>query len=384
MSLYKRHGSPFWWGKFKLPGRAAIQESSRTRDKSQAQEWHDQRQHTLWRESKLGDKPARTWKEAVIQWRADKAHKTDLRGDVAKFKWLDQHLGNLTLDQITREVVMRIVRLKAAEATNATANHYLALIRAVLRRACFEWEWTDRAPSFTKLPEPQGRVRYLQPAEVEALFREVPEYHKAILLFALSTGLRQGNIRDLQWSQVDLGRRVAWIHGDQAKGRIAIAVPLNETAAAVLKGELGKHKDFVFTYRGKPLYNINTRGWRKALKRAGIADFRWHDLRHTWASWLAMSGVGALQLQALGGWQSGVMVRRYAHLSAEHLAISASKLDILLRGNMPAGSSKAATVNFPLESESSPKPAWILAPRPGLEPGTCGLTEIGTKRKKRA
>src|SRR5882672_4345019 len=85
----------------------------------------------------------------------------------------------------------------------------------------------------------------------------------------------------MEWSQVDLERRVAWVNADQAKGRRSIRVSLNSTAVAVLVRQLGKHAERVFTYNGKAVAWANTLAWRQALKRAGIEDFRWHDLRHT-------------------------------------------------------------------------------------------------------
>ncbi len=72
--------------------------------------------------------------------------------------------------------------------------------------------------------------------------------------------------------------------------------------------------------KGDGVGTANTRAWRNALEREGIKDFRWHDLRHTWASWHAQSGTPLHVLQELGGWSSSDMVRRYAHLSQQHLA----------------------------------------------------------------
>ena len=110
-------------------------------------------------------------------------------------------------------------------------------------------------------------------------------------------------------------------------------MPLNATAQEVFRRQLGKHRERVFTYAGKPLGRANTLAWRKALKRAGIASFRWHDLRHTWASWHRQSGTPTHELQRLGGWQSSVMViERYAHLAPDHLAKAAGRLDPMLRG----------------------------------------------------
>jgi integrase len=138
--------------------------------------------------------------------------------------------------------------------------------------------------------------------------------------FSLETGLRRANVIGLLWSQVDLARRTAWVHADQAKARKAIAVPLSATAVIVIREQLSKHSTHVFSYRGKPVRQVNTKAWRQALKRVGIEDFRWHDLRHTWASWHVQAGTPLPMLQELGGWQVLEMVLKYAHLASDHLA----------------------------------------------------------------
>ena len=115
-------------------------------------------------------------------------------------------------------------------------------------------------------------------------------------------------------------RRIAWIHPDQAKSRKAISVPLNAEAVLVLRRQKGRHPVRVFTFRGKPVIQVNTKAWRYALMRAGIEDFRWHDLRHTWASWHVQNGTPLHVLQELGAWETVEMVRRYAHLGQNHLA----------------------------------------------------------------
>ena len=162
---------------------------------------------------------------------------------------------------------------------------------------------------------------------MKTLLRELPEHQRDIVLFALVTGLRQANITNLEWSQVDLARRVAWIHPDQAKARLAIHVSLNSLACAVLERQQGKHATHVFTYRGRPVKWVNTLAWREALQRAGIAKgFRWHSLRHTWASWLAQSGAPMNVLQEMGGWESAAMVRRYARLSPAQFAGEAESI----------------------------------------------------------
>jgi integrase len=129
-----------------------------------------------------------------------------------------------------------------------------------------------------------------------------------------------------------LERQVAWVHADQVKAGRAIGIPLNRVAMAVLSKQIGKHVVQVFTYRGKPLKQVNTMVWRNALVRAGITNFRWHDLRHTWASWMVQQRVSIAELQELGGWESVEMVRRYAHLAPNHLAKSAARLESSMVG----------------------------------------------------
>jgi integrase len=179
-------------------------------------------------------------------------------------------------------------------------------------------------------------VRWLKPAEVQQLLAKLPAHQRDLLIFALSTGLRQSNVVTLEWSQVDMARGVAWIHPDQAKARRAIHVPLNSSAMAVLTRQIGKHPMRVFTHRGRPIAWANTRQWRQALQRAGIEDFRWHDLRHTWASWLAQAGTPLNVLQELGGWESESMVRRYAHLAPAQLIEHSEKIAGMLGGTNTA------------------------------------------------
>ena len=173
-----------------------------------------------------------------------------------------------------------------------------------------------------------GRIRFLSPEEAQRLLAELPLHLRDMAQFALATGLRQRNVSFLRWEQVDMARRVAWIHPDEAKAGRAIGVPLNESAVAVLRRRLGHDNAHVFTYEGKPVARCSTKAWKAALARAGIErTFRWHDLRHTWASWHVQSGTPLQELMELGSWASYEMVLRYAHLAADHLRGAACRID---------------------------------------------------------
>ena len=325
MSLFKRGST--WWIDFTTASGERVRCSARTEDRTQAQELHDKLKAESWRVVQLGEKPERTWDEAAIRWLQETSHKKSHLYDVVRLKWLQRFLRLRPLHEITRDFVMQVAEAKRVESSPSNANRYLALIRAILRRAEREWDWIDRAPSLRMYPEPKRRIRWITPEQVQTLLALLPEHQRELVTFALATGLRHGNVVRLEWPQVDLERKVAWIYADQAKAGRDIHVSLNDTALAVLKRQVGKHPVRVFVFRDKPIAAANTRAWREALKKAGILDFRWHDLRHTWASWLAQSGVPMAVIQEMGAWESPEMVRRYAHLSPAVLAHLAKVID---------------------------------------------------------
>ena len=225
------------------------------------------------------------------------------------------------LEAINRTLIDRITETKLAEdVTNATVNRVLEVLRAILRRCVEEWEWIDKAPKIRMLKEPTRRIRFLTREEAQRLLSALPAHLANMAAFSLATGLRRANVTGLRWQQIDLNRSLAWIHPDQAKARKAIAGPLNAEALAIVRSLQGKHDTHVFTYKGNTITQVSTKTWYMALERAGIENFRWHDLRHTWASWHVQSGTPLFALQELGGWESSEMVRRYAHLAADHLA----------------------------------------------------------------
>ena len=325
MSLRKRGG--VWWVDVVAPNGERIRRTSGTANKALARQFHDRFKSELWRIAKLGEKPRHTWNDAVVRWLKEKSHKATIRGDVNLLRWLDPFLGGKDLSTISRATIDLITEEKLARGcSNGTVNRTLGLLRAILRRCVNEWEWLERAPNVRMLREPTRRIRFLTHAEAQLLLAELPEHLADMAAFSLATGLRAANVTGLEWKQVDLARELAWVHPDQAKARRAIAVPLNPEAMALVRKQIGKHATYVFSYDGKAIKQVSTKAWYHALARAGIEDFRWHDLRHCWASWHVQNGTPLFALQELGGWQSPEMVRRYAHLAADHLAPYAQRL----------------------------------------------------------
>ena len=325
MALWKRAG--IYYVKLTSPDGTLLRRSTGTADRQKAQEYHDKLKAQLWDLQYLRRKPKRTWDEAALRWLKEKAHKKSRRDDVTRIRWFTRHLRGLTLDQVSRALIDRLISRGLARRSDRTKDLYVALIRAIFRKAMREWEWIETMPSFrTYAKGSKVRVRWLTHAQAEAVLGRLPEHQREVVLFALATGLRQRNILDLTWDRVDLERRIATIGEGDTKNADALGVPLNDIAVSVLERQLGKHRSHVFTYKGKPLKTANTRAWRAALKACGIRDFRWHDLRHTWATWLRQNDVPTWVLQELGGWKSETMVRRYAHMSVKHLQPYADQL----------------------------------------------------------
>lgn len=320
MSLYKRKDSAHWWVKLSVNGRR-IQKSTGTEDRKAAQEYHDRLKSELWEQSRLGVRPGYTWQEAVVRWINETGHKASRETDLVHLRLIDAQLGGARLADVTRDKLEELIQAYQARGlASGTVNRMLALVRAILRKAQLEWGWLDAVPKVRMLKEPPRRIRWISPEEAERLLAELPDHLAAMARFSLETGLRQANVTGLQWTQIDFVRKTAWVHPDQAKARRAIPVPLSDVAIMVIRQQIGKHERQVFTFRGQPIRQVSTKAWWKALERAGIEDFRWHDLRHTWASWHVQKGTPLHVLQELGGWESVEMVRRYAHLSGEHLA----------------------------------------------------------------
>lgn len=365
MSIFRR--AKIWYASYSLPGGKRIKESLGTEDKREAQELHDKRKSELWRVDKLGDFPDVTFEEACLRWIEEKAEKKSLDTDKCFIGFWLLTFSGVLLKDITEDKIYKAMSKmtnrkhadnwgKKAEScakkgqstpayvprmpSVATKAAHLAFMKSLLRASANEWKWLERAPTL-KVPQPKNkRIRWIEIDEAQRLIAECPEPLKSVVKFALATGLRRSNILNLEWQQIDMQRRVAWINPEESKSGRAIGVALNDTACTVLRGQIGKHNRFVFVHTtsctrpdGSLTAEIrkmrvdSNKAWKSALLRAGIENFRFHDLRHTWASWLIQSGVPLSVLQEMGGWESIEMVRRYAHLAPSHLTQHAAQID---------------------------------------------------------
>ena len=296
-----------------------------------------------------------------------KRHRKDGAATLARLTaCFTKDMGGKKLPELTVWLVekWRSARLKAGRAPS-TINRDVTALKSALNRAV-EWGYLDANPIAKVKPakvDQKGVVRYLSGEEESRLrdalvaredraraerananrWREkrgyptMPELYgctyvdhlRPLVLLALNTGLRRGELFNLRWSHVDLDRAMLTVHGGGAKSGQTRHVPLNTEAVAVLRdwqATTEKQSGYVFPGKdGARIDNIN-KAWRAVIAAAGITEFRFHDLRHTFASKLVMAGVDLNTVRELLGHGDLQMTLRYAHLAPEHKAEAVAHL----------------------------------------------------------
>jgi integrase len=338
MSIRKRKGSDVWHLDIRKPCGGRIRETTGTTDRKEAQEYHDKVKHELWRVARMGERPAYRWEEAAERMLAECEHLADYGNRVIHIRHFTKvfggrQIGSLTADEIVKALPELDQRCKTEEkfVSRATKNKYLATMRIMLKLAADKWEWIDRAPKLEDLKVANRRIRWITKPEAQRLISAIrSQWMRDVAILGFATGLRRANLLELEWSQIDLVNRRAWIHPDQAKARKPIGVPLNEDAVETIRRWIGRHEQFVFVRNGKPIPadGWNSAQWDRQCARAGIENFRFHDVRHTWASWHVQAGTPLNRLMELGGWAKYEHVLRYAHLAPDHLAEHANMVTI--------------------------------------------------------
>lgn len=243
--------------------------------------------------------------------------KRSYKTDVSRMKLLLADFGGKPATSVTPGDIERFKwNLFQKSLAPATVKHYLILLSAVYTRGILLNKVQHNPVRGIKpIKLNNARVRYLSKAEEPRLFSELPKDLHEIVELALLTGLRRSNLLSLERKNIDLVANVYTV--PTSKSGDALRLPLHPRAIEILSN-LPEDRLFVFEHNGKPYRNID---WffRKAVQRAAIPDFKFHDLRHTWASRLAMEGVPLHTIMKLGGWKTLSMVQRYAHLSPDHL-----------------------------------------------------------------
>lgn len=269
------------------------------------------------RHFKTSEAKRRTLAELVDRYvREVCPHKKDGAHQARQLAWWKDQIGDYALADVTPALIAETrdhlaVRITARKnpTSPATVVRYLAALSHAFSVATKEWGWIEDNPcrKVTKPKEPRGRVRFLDDGERERLLEACqksasPDLYPAVVL-ALSTGARQQEVLGLRWPQVDLARKVAILH--ETKNGERRVLPLAGPALELLRARAKVRRldtDLVFPGRTRPPKPVDLRTpFETALKVAAIEDFRWHDLRHTAASYLAMNGASLAEIAEILG-----------------------------------------------------------------------------------
>ncbi|WP_114409771.1 tyrosine-type recombinase/integrase [Solimonas fluminis] len=263
------------------------------------------------------------------RWALQGQHRAEgtVRRERGILAWLRPHLAGFRLVDISRHTIDAIRAAKLEEGAGPRSANYVAGIVQTIMAAAADWGWIERAPRIKPLKLPPARVRWLTREEANALLDQLRQPLRDMAELTLLTGLRWSNVSGLKWTHVDLRAGLIAVSAREMKGRAGLCLPITPRLRRILDGRRGQHATWVFSTAGKRLQRPPHETWYGALRRLGLEDFRWHDLRHTWASWHAQRGTPMLVLQQAGGWKSASMVNRYAHLDTRTLAVHATAFE---------------------------------------------------------
>jgi integrase len=325
--LYRRKDSRYWWVRLLLPNGRRVCQSTHCVDRAEAEAFVAHLKSAPPKERDHQGTRCFVWRQAVVRY-LEECEKKSVSDDRDHLRKLGLYLDAQRLDAIDMTALQPFIRDRKEndQVRNATVNRALEIVRRILNLAHQDWRWIRAVPKIRMLKEPRRRVRFLRREEAQRLLDAMPTHMRPIVRFALATGCRAGEIFGLEWDRVDLARKVAWLDHGATKSGEGRGIPLNADAIAALRSTLGKHPRWCFTFAGKRFRKSST-AWDRARQRAGIEDFRFHDLRHTWASWHVQSGTSLAELMELGGWKSYEMVLRYAHLAPDKLSSVASRIE---------------------------------------------------------
>jgi integrase len=336
---FRRKGSSRIYITVRKPDGRTVRRSAGTDNWDDAVALEGKKNHEAWEQRRMGVKPSRTWKQAVVRWTQEKAHKASIKDDLQRIRWLDPWLSPLSLDQITRERVSEImerrdgVSTSIATSENRTANHYVNLIAWILTAAEREWEWGARCPRFRTYPVKEYQKRALTVEEWSRLSQELPSHLRRVATFSVSTGLRESKVFGLRWSSLDLKRRSLTLTG--TRNKLGVSIPLNATSIAVLEECRSLpivHADRVFLYdkTGRPMNQHQHESWEGAFKRSGVAYCRYHDLRTTFITWLYENGVPEWAVRSLAGHTTKSVHMTYNRADIESLRPYSEVIDRVL------------------------------------------------------
>lgn len=338
---YKRKDSPTWWVSFTDPSGKRVRRTTGTEDRKEAEALEAKWKLEAYRQQQWDEQPSRSFDELLLQYLKSTANeKRSADRDLCSAKHLKRFFSGKELGTLQAvDVRAYIEQRKSSGASAGTINRELGLFSSAINNARKEWDWDIPNPvQGRRLREPEGRVRWLTRAEAQALLRSAGEVKQAehlpsFIQLALHTGCRRGELLGLEWRRVDLQAGLIHLEAEHTKSGKRRSVPINALARESLKNRLRfrakycPNTPWVFCNRkGERIQSVK-HSFAAACRKAGITNFRVHDLRHTCAAWLVTAGVPLTETRDLLGHSTVRMTERYAHLAPENIRAAVTRLE---------------------------------------------------------
>lgn len=324
---YRRKDSAVWWVSIRGPDGKRVRRSTETTDRKEAEaleaKWKlESHQIKHW-----DVEPPRLFEELVLGYLKSTSSKRSAETDKVRARNLLAYFRGADLSALTPPQIRAYIDKRRSDgASPATINRDLAFLSAAINYANKEWDWTLPNPvKGRKLKEPEGRVRWISHDEAERLIAVAESEYRCpylgdMIRVALHTGCRAEELKGLEWSRVDLDARLIILESQHTKAGRRRSVPLNDIAYDAIVARIRFRAEFcptspwVFARKnGDRVASVKT-AFNTACEKAGITNFRFHDLRHTCAAWLVSAGVSLTEVRDLLGHASITMTERYAHL----------------------------------------------------------------------
>lgn len=333
MGLYKR--GQVWWMSFVNQGKH-YRQSTQTTNKKLAQRIYDKKKGDIaerkWFEKLPGED--KTFKEMMEKFQDEHiSQKASARSYHSHAKTLISHFGDYTLKDITPKLISEYKTKRRSDGIKpATINRELSTMKKAFNLAIKEWEWVKENPVIRVSMEEVNnkRVRWLTDEEEKRLLEACSEWQKEMVIFALNTGMRKGEIFSLTWEGVNLFNKTIVVF--KSKNREMRTIPMSQKVFDLLKAKSKIRSittDLVFHTENHTPISRSTlhREFSIALKKAKIQNFRWHDLRHCFGTKLIQEGKDLYKVQLLLGHKTPIMTQRYAHHDIESLRDAVEALD---------------------------------------------------------
>jgi len=249
------------------------------------------------------------------------------KSDLHNVNCLKKFFSGLYLYEITSEMVDRFKAERIKKVSPARVNRVLSCLKSMFNRA-IEWDKVEENPvvKVKMLRVKNNRLRYLEKEEIFKLLVNCNERLKPIVIVAINTGMRRGEILGLKWHDIDFRRSIIYLLNTKNDERREIPFN-NATKTALISVRRQSESPYIFCNKyGKSYISLRT-SFFTALKKSGILNFRFHDLRHTFASHLVTLGIDLNTVRELLGHKSLEMTLRYAHLSPDHKRRAVDKLE---------------------------------------------------------